>query len=128
MIRRPPRSTLFPYTTLFRSLVDHAPRLGAILADLEVVLGDPDLDLVHVHHHPGLVGVFDDAVPGAAPEAVLLGSLAATPDPSDVGHARYSSSSGVRSRTSTRIAACGTTRYFVPSNVISTAAFRKNRA
>src|SRR5260370_9626341 len=27
MIRRPPRSTLFPYTTLFRSGVDH-PRLG----------------------------------------------------------------------------------------------------
>src|SRR2546430_17128925 len=25
MIRRPPRSTLFPYTTLFRSLVDVAP-------------------------------------------------------------------------------------------------------
>src|SRR3712207_7764592 len=24
MIRRPPRSTLFPYTTLFRSLRDHA--------------------------------------------------------------------------------------------------------
>src|SRR2546422_7927679 len=24
MIRRPPRSTLFPYTTLFRSLVDEA--------------------------------------------------------------------------------------------------------
>src|SRR5438034_8713977 len=24
MIRRPPRSTLFPYTTLFRSHVDHA--------------------------------------------------------------------------------------------------------
>src|SRR3712207_8080075 len=27
MIRRPPRSTLFPYTTLFRSLTDD-PRLG----------------------------------------------------------------------------------------------------
>src|SRR2546430_11118911 len=28
MIRRPPRSTLFPYTTLFRSLgVDHGPAL-----------------------------------------------------------------------------------------------------
>src|SRR3712207_8125376 len=31
MIRRPPRSTLFPYTTLFRSLlrvrVDHPPQL-----------------------------------------------------------------------------------------------------
>src|SRR5256885_11806062 len=27
MIRRPPRSTLFPYTTLFRSLeLDHVPR------------------------------------------------------------------------------------------------------
>src|SRR2546422_1118995 len=25
MIRRPPRSTLFPYTTLFRSFVEHAP-------------------------------------------------------------------------------------------------------
>src|SRR5256885_7254317 len=25
MIRRPPRSTLFPYTTLFRSLALHAP-------------------------------------------------------------------------------------------------------
>src|SRR3712207_7844158 len=24
MIRRPPRSTLFPYTTLFRSKIDHA--------------------------------------------------------------------------------------------------------
>src|SRR5258708_8635599 len=28
MIRRPPRSTLFPYTTLFRSLREHA-RTGA---------------------------------------------------------------------------------------------------
>src|SRR2546430_12866279 len=27
MIRRPPRSTLFPYTTLFRSLRVEAPRL-----------------------------------------------------------------------------------------------------
>src|SRR2546427_5619539 len=26
MIRRPPRSTLFPYTTLFRSLLEHADR------------------------------------------------------------------------------------------------------
>src|SRR3989442_10300245 len=28
MIRRPPRSTLFPYTTLFRSVGDPAHRLG----------------------------------------------------------------------------------------------------
>src|SRR3712207_7822656 len=29
MIRRPPRSTLFPYTTLFRSLVDRDQLLGS---------------------------------------------------------------------------------------------------
>src|SRR2546429_5445285 len=29
MIRRPPRSTLFPYTTLFRSLPQEFERLGA---------------------------------------------------------------------------------------------------
>src|SRR3712207_8583982 len=38
MIRRPPRSTLFPYTTLFRSheaeRLRHAGRLGALLAPL----------------------------------------------------------------------------------------------
>src|SRR5688572_32053738 len=28
MIRRPPRSTLFPYTTLFRSRAGRAPRAG----------------------------------------------------------------------------------------------------
>src|SRR5256885_7683122 len=37
MIRRPPRSTLFPYTTLFRSVLTHADvvagmELGATLA------------------------------------------------------------------------------------------------
>src|SRR3712207_8023581 len=31
MIRRPPRPTLFPYTTLFRSLQAH-PRLNVLLA------------------------------------------------------------------------------------------------
>src|SRR5258705_3039614 len=33
MIRRPPRSTLFPYTTLFRSLV---PAGGAVLVSLDL--------------------------------------------------------------------------------------------
>src|SRR5256885_5453183 len=31
MIRRPPRSTLFPYTTLFRSQHDFGPREGRVL-------------------------------------------------------------------------------------------------
>src|SRR2546430_8674427 len=39
MIRRPPRSTLFPYTTLFRSLVGGAERLQVLRGQL-VVLGD----------------------------------------------------------------------------------------
>src|SRR2546425_9706353 len=41
MIRRPPRSTLFPYTTLFRSLLDHPLSL---LSD-EVQRVEPGLDL-----------------------------------------------------------------------------------
>src|SRR5437773_7521757 len=28
MLRRPPRSTLFPYTTLFRSMPHHSPKCG----------------------------------------------------------------------------------------------------
>src|SRR5438445_6344309 len=31
MIRRPPRSTLFPYTTLFRSLFGHEPEQALVL-------------------------------------------------------------------------------------------------
>src|SRR5256885_12668787 len=38
MIRRPPRSTLFPYTTLFRSVTEDAAR---VVADVEIVV---DLD------------------------------------------------------------------------------------
>src|SRR3712207_265478 len=42
MIRRPPRSTLFPYTTLFRSLVGEGDAVVGrllLLGDEEVVLG-----------------------------------------------------------------------------------------
>src|SRR4051794_41677627 len=54
MIRRPPRSTLFPYTTLFRS-----PRQSAHAA--LGVAGDRVLDLDHVgtpvgEHRPGRGG------------------------------------------------------------------------
>src|SRR3712207_8780695 len=55
MIRRPPRSTLFLYTTLFRSLGDHRPTGGQV-ADAAVAepaaaggdvaaLGNPELRL-----------------------------------------------------------------------------------
>src|SRR3712207_8077720 len=51
MIRRPPRSTLFPYTTLFRSLVDHA------LLVRQLVLGGHRQDRV-----PALPRRFGDAL------------------------------------------------------------------
>src|SRR3712207_7481580 len=43
MIRRPPRSTLFPYTTLFRSAAGGAPAAKA-----EDPAVDPGLDLLSV--------------------------------------------------------------------------------
>src|SRR2546430_13461886 len=46
MIRRPPRSTLFPYTTLFRSDLDRAD-FGRILQDL-----DQPGDDIEVHELP----------------------------------------------------------------------------
>src|SRR3712207_7561061 len=47
MIRRPPRSTLFPYTTLFRSRLlhlaaPHAPQRPPEIADQGAILGPPD--------------------------------------------------------------------------------------
>src|SRR5256885_11823896 len=45
MIRRPPRSTLFPYTTLFRSPGDARDELGLANRDRQAVV------LVDVHHH-----------------------------------------------------------------------------
>src|SRR2546422_8336596 len=49
MIRRPPRSTLFPYTTLFRSHVGRLPR-------------DPAVDLVP-HIGPGIEALGFPAAP-----------------------------------------------------------------
>src|SRR3989442_8410874 len=44
MIRRPPRSTLFPYTTLFRSGDPQALRLPRLRGGPPVHLGDGALD------------------------------------------------------------------------------------
>src|SRR2546422_1897629 len=54
MIRRPPRSTLFPYTTLFRSVYGGEARhpaaiIGAaLLHQLELFSGEP---VAHEHRH-----------------------------------------------------------------------------
>src|SRR3712207_7030218 len=54
MIRRPPRSTLFPYTTLFRS--DHVVHLGNKAKARQLVLyhhdpGHSDAELEDLHAH-----------------------------------------------------------------------------
>src|SRR2546430_10838107 len=49
MIRRPPRSTLFPYTTLFRS---H----GDLLQPVQFLFVDRRTGLVQLHGEPLLIG------------------------------------------------------------------------
>src|SRR5205085_10507875 len=51
MIRRPPSSTLFPYTTLFRSLDQQRARLTLGAAD-EHVVQPVAVDIAHRHHRP----------------------------------------------------------------------------
>src|SRR3712207_8904621 len=49
MIRRPPRSTLFPYTTLFRSLATATEEAGAgQLLDAD---GQAEVRLARLHRH-----------------------------------------------------------------------------
>src|SRR5256885_16660406 len=55
MIRRPPRSTLFPYTTLFRSLLE---RLNLRVGD-RVKIGDREFEIRGVtRQEPGSAGGF----------------------------------------------------------------------
>src|SRR3712207_8092601 len=71
MIRRPPRSTLFPYTTLFRS--------GGLLPARRPF--DEDRELVAAEAGEGVLGadgglqhpahLADEPVPGGVPEAVV---------------------------------------------------------
>src|SRR3712207_7391956 len=66
MIRRPPRSTLFPYTTLFRSRLRHVPAVPGMAATRRL------------HHRWGGDGLRHgtarlrrDEAPGARPPAAL---------------------------------------------------------
>src|SRR3712207_7876300 len=51
MIRRPPRSTLFPYTTLFRS-VPRRERDPPVLRGTILLAGEPEAHLHDEHRRP----------------------------------------------------------------------------
>src|SRR2546422_7996960 len=58
MIRRPPRSTLFPYTTLFRSveaLACGTPVLGTPVGATQEILAQVDPGLLTEGHDPGAI-------------------------------------------------------------------------
>src|SRR5688572_32094420 len=59
MIRRPPRSTLFPYTTLFRSMNDH--RVTAMYRSLSTKFGRRGLD-TQADFSERLLRLMDDIV------------------------------------------------------------------
>src|SRR2546430_9834760 len=52
MIRRPPRSTLFPYTTLFRSFLTDPPKTGILATDDRAIPEDRALRSIR----PGRAG------------------------------------------------------------------------
>src|SRR2546430_6015416 len=62
MIRRPPRSTLFPYTTLFRSVL-HQRRLDVL--DPHLVIGHDTAVVVRALGHDALIAAAGGALVGA---------------------------------------------------------------
>src|SRR3712207_7180341 len=87
MIRRPPRSTLFPYTTLFRSARGRvAGAEGAAVA-----------------HRPLLRAVGPLGVPGLLHEHVPGGVVEAAQHPGDVAHRAVELTAFGQDRKSTRL-------------------------
>src|SRR2546429_4225570 len=68
MIRRPPRSTLFPYTTLFRSLRTDADGLQRALLSGNSLEADPNQTTIE------LIGVINGRVEGKDRKSTRLNS------------------------------------------------------
>src|SRR2546429_9764995 len=104
MIRRPPRSTLFPYTTLFRSLVTGAGKAfsaGGDLSLVEEMAGNPDAaartmreasDLVYnmINLDKPVVSAINGAAVGAGLVVALLADVSIIPETARLtdGHTR----------------------------------------
>src|SRR2546422_3043313 len=79
MIRRPPRSTLFPYTTLFRSLVPRPPaRVAAIAAWVEQLVAESSGKAGR-----GVVPLVDDPAAERRPDTQIVSEF--SEDPLDLG-------------------------------------------
>src|SRR3989441_5233071 len=80
MIRRPPRSTLFPYTTLFRSLLLHTlanlKRYGVITFQAEDEIAA--IGACVGAAYAGALGVTSTSGPGMALKTEMLGLAIAT--------------------------------------------------
>src|SRR2546429_6819895 len=61
MIRRPPRSTLFPYTTLFRSALEEIDRLTEMSEDL-LLITRAEAHVLPAHRVPTDVGAIVNGV------------------------------------------------------------------
>src|SRR2546427_4882775 len=61
MIRRPPRSTLFPYTTLFRSLTDYGAFVE-VEQGIEGLVHVSEMDWTNKNVHPSKVVALGDEV------------------------------------------------------------------
>src|SRR2546430_16249165 len=91
MIRRPPRSTLFPYTTLFRSPLAKTAQLSVDVsygvpdsegAPKSVVVEEIESDSNAITDQVELLTPRIDGQPGAATEAPLLPGSASSIEPS----------------------------------------------
>src|SRR3712207_7377345 len=93
MIRRPPRSTLFPYTTLFRSLLEQRHGLGCPV-ELGAALVERGEDRRHLRQR--VVGDLRDRAVARVPvrrqreaEGALLGDLRSEEHTSELQSRQY---------------------------------------
>src|SRR3712207_9210469 len=76
MIRRPPRSTLFPYTTLFRSVVAIHVKDGTVSGDIATALPSAESALVVP---AALEAAFENQTPAGQGDVDVRAILAAAP-------------------------------------------------
>src|SRR3989454_12306059 len=91
MIRRPPRSTLFPYTTLFRSHDDVVTRggeraVGKADGPHQARWRDPAREVVHVRARTGLEEIDSDEGERALPLDPVRGDVVSLEEPHVVHH------------------------------------------